>query len=114
MNTNTNLVLSADQGLIVPLNRLLYIQAKDNASQLYIEGGRNLLEWKPLKYFNLMLSDQVGFLRIHRSYIVNRNYVVKSRANELQLTDGTVLPIGITYKEKTHQWILKPPENTDR
>ena len=42
------------------------------------------------------LTDQLkssGFLRIHKSYLVNINYINNLHYNQVILTDGTVLPV---------------------
>ena len=38
------------------------------------------------------------FVRVHRSYLINRNYLEAKRSNELTVK-GTVIPISRRYKD---------------
>ena len=40
-----------------------------------------------------------SFVRIHRSYAVQKNYIDKKMTNELLLNNGTIIPIGRSYKD---------------
>lgn len=55
---------------------ILYCQADDNYTHIYLNSGAKLLASKTLKYFEESLST-LGFLRIHKSYVVNINAIVK-------------------------------------
>jgi two-component system, LytTR family, response regulator len=43
----------------------------------------------------------IDFVRIHKSFAVNRNYIQKKLSQELILTNGVAIPIGRKYKENT-------------
>ena len=43
-----------------------------------------------------------SFVRIHRSYAVQKNYIDKKMTNELLLNNGTIIPIGRSYKDNLH------------
>lgn len=52
------------------------------------------------------LEDQLlnkGFVRIHRSYIVNLPYVSKFQQSSLCLKTGSTIPIGVTYMKPVRQ-----------
>ncbi len=53
---------------VVPVEELVYIEAKDDYVMLYTEKGRYLKE-KTMKYYESHLDGQ-QFVRVHRSYIV--------------------------------------------
>lgn len=77
---------------------------------LYIEGQRNyqIVHLADQKTEDLkMTMDQLekmllpkGFIRIHKGYIVNHSYVQRIDGLELQLRDGTVLPISRSRLEE--------------
>ena len=56
---------------------ILYCKADDNYTEIYLE-NKKLLVSKTLKYFEEALADY-PFARIHKSYLVNVNEVVKYR-----------------------------------
>lgn len=61
---------------IVSINTILYCEAVDNFTRFFFEIGQPLLICRTLKYFEEVLKDH-GFLRIHRSYLINPNFVVR-------------------------------------
>ncbi|MBV2247482.1 MAG: LytTR family DNA-binding domain-containing protein [Lentimicrobium sp.] len=61
--------------LVIAVHTIYYIEAQDDYVMIHSEQGRHLKE-KTMKYFEHHLpADE--FIRIHRSYIVNINYIVK-------------------------------------
>lgn len=60
---------------VIPAEKILYIEAQDDYVMIYAEDGKHLKE-KTMKYFESHL-DSNQFIRIHRSYIVNVNFIVQ-------------------------------------
>ncbi len=47
-----------------------------------------------------------GFVRTHKSYLVNFAYVQKLTSTQVHLSDGTILPVGRAYKEQVlSKWV---------
>ncbi|MBE5979886.1 MAG: response regulator transcription factor [Paenibacillaceae bacterium] len=44
-----------------------------------------------------------GFVRVHRSYIVNLSYIVMFQQNAVCLKTGAVIPLGVTYIKQVRQ-----------
>jgi two-component system LytT family response regulator len=61
---------------IVPISSILYCEAVDNFTRFYFESGPQLLICRTLKYFEDVLKEH-RFLRIHRSYVINPDYVIR-------------------------------------
>lgn len=61
---------------IVNINSILYCEAADNFTKFYFETGPPLLICRTLKYFEDILAEH-HFLRIHRSYLINPEFVVR-------------------------------------
>jgi two-component system, LytTR family, response regulator len=75
---------------------------------LYVEGLKDYTKivTKDKKHFvltsigNLLKENHFqNFIRIHRSFAVQEIYIERKQANELLLNDGTLLPIGRSYKD---------------
>lgn len=61
---------------IVAINTILYCEAVDNFTRFHFESGAPLLICRTLKYFEEVLKEH-RFLRIHRSHLVNPEYVIR-------------------------------------
>jgi len=69
----------------------------DNSySEIHFKDRTKLLVSRTLKNFEDTLQDFPEFFRSHKSYIVNRNYIinyVKSDGGYLEMSDDTRVPI---------------------
>ena len=61
---------------IVNISTILYCEAVDNFTRFYFEAGEPQLICRTLKYFEDLLKGY-RFLRIHRSYLINPDYVIR-------------------------------------
>jgi two-component system LytT family response regulator len=61
---------------IVDIQSILYCEAVDNFTRFHFESGNPQLICRTLKYFEEVLKPH-GFLRIHRSHLVNPEYVIR-------------------------------------
>jgi two-component system LytT family response regulator len=75
---NQKIMLPTMEGFeIVAIKTILYCEAADNFTRFYLEDVANpLLICKTLKYFEEILKEH-RFLRIHRSYLINPDYVIR-------------------------------------
>ncbi|MGC8823098.1 MAG: LytR/AlgR family response regulator transcription factor [Bacteroidales bacterium] len=60
---------------VIPLDQIVYLEAQDDYVMIYTPTGKHLKE-KTMKYFETHLPDR-QFVRIHRSYIVNIDYIAQ-------------------------------------
>lgn len=77
---------------------IMYIQMADHYGEVYIKGGSRLLWRKTLSNIESYLYG-FNFIRCHKSYIVNMDYVKIRRRNQFILYDGTSIPIGRKYNK---------------
>lgn len=86
---------------LLKTNSILYCEADSNYCKIVCLDGRNIVLSKTLKYIEELLPSSL-FQRIHKSYLVNLNYVNRfSKGNELllELTNGETLPVSVRQKE---------------
>lgn len=81
---------------IVPVEQIRWIEAQDDYVMIHSEKGKYLKQ-KTMKYFEDHL-DENAFVRIHRSHIINLNYIqhLEQQENDsykLILKNGTELPV---------------------
>ena len=61
---------------LVAINTILYCEAVDNFTRFHFEKNPPLMICRTLKYFEDILKEH-QFLRIHRSYLINPEYVIR-------------------------------------
>lgn len=85
---------------ILNVSDILYCKADDNYTEIFLE-NKKILVSKTLKYFEEALSD-FAFARIHKSYLVNVNEVVKYRKGKggsVVISSGKELLVSASKKK---------------
>jgi two-component system LytT family response regulator len=86
---------------IVPIKEILYCEAADNFTKFYFDGGQPLLICRTLKYFEEVLLPH-GFLRIHRSYVINPDFVTrysKGKGGYVTMKNNQELEVSASKKQ---------------
>jgi two-component system LytT family response regulator len=86
---------------IVNIKTIIYCEAVDNFTRFYFESGNPLLICRTLKYFEELLNDY-NFFRIHRSYLINPEYVIrysKGKGGYVTMKNNKELEISPTKKK---------------
>jgi len=83
----------------VPLTSVCYLKAESNYTRIYLTDGEQYYVSRTLKSWMDEICG-VGFLRCHRSYLVNRNEIkeICRTTGELCLKDGAILPISRRFQ----------------
>ncbi len=100
----------------VPVKKILYIEAYRRTMIMH------LLEEQAIYQFYSTMAEleqklnSAGFLRIHKSYLVNMEYIQQMQAGRVELSDGTVLSVSrknyAEIKENflmwrgEHRWVI--------
>ena len=85
---------------VLNISEILYCKADDNYTEIYLE-NKKILVSKTLKYFEDALSG-FPFARIHKSYLVNVNEVVKYRKGKggsVVISNGKELLVSASKKK---------------
>jgi two-component system, LytTR family, response regulator len=85
---------------IVPVSSILYCEANDNFTNFFLDDRDKLMICRPLKYFEDILKGH-RFLRIHRSFVINPDYVVrysKGKGGAVTMKNGQELEISANKK----------------
>ncbi len=93
---------------LIHSNQILYCQAESNYCCIKKIDGITKMATKTLKYVEEILPAN-SFQRIHKSYVINLNYVVRyNKANrEVELTSGEKLPVSFRKEEEFINAILQ-------
>ncbi|WP_298498328.1 LytTR family DNA-binding domain-containing protein [uncultured Algibacter sp.] len=81
---------------------ILYCKADDNYTEIYLNNNKKKLVSKTLKYFEEALINS-GFARVHKSYLVNVNEVVKyikGKGGSVLLSNGKQVMVSASKKSE--------------
>ena len=81
----------------VNFENILYIEGLKEYVTFHLKEGKRIITLKSLKSLEELLPN--NFMRIHRSYIVNKNEVISLYRNMIEIGDKKI-DIGKTFKEK--------------
>nr|WP_321246934.1 LytTR family DNA-binding domain-containing protein [uncultured Psychroserpens sp.] len=79
---------------------IMYCKADDNYTEIYLNNNKKKLVSKTLKYFEEALTES-GFARVHKSYLVNVNEVVKyvkGKGGSVVLSSGKEIMVSASKK----------------
>ncbi len=79
---------------------ILYCKADDNYTEIYLNNNKRKIVSKTLKYFEEALSAS-SFARVHKSYLVNVNEVVKyqkGKGGSVVLSNGKEIMVSASKK----------------
>lgn len=104
----SNITLPGTHGYeILPLNEVTHLQGSDNYSTFFMRSQKKYLVAKTLKDYDELLA-QSGFMRVHKSFLVNIIYVdslQKDESTEIYLKDGISIPVSRRRLNEVENWI---------
>ena len=86
---------------VLNVNDILYCKADDNYTEIFLE-NKKILVSKTLKYFEEALAE-FAFARIHKSYLVNVNEVIKykkGKGGSVVVSNGKELSVSASKKKE--------------
>lgn len=90
------------------IHGIIYMEAEGNYSSIHFEDHR-LLVSRNLTAIALQLGSPEQFVRIHRSYLVNLDYLtryIKGKRPTLELVGGIILPVSESRKQDLEDAIM--------
>lgn len=90
----------------IPLTEILYVEAMENYSKIFRTEKHYVLTRMNLKSIQSLLPES-GFLRIHRSYLIATDKVVRFTRREVTLCQETTLPVGRQYAQSVFSELQK-------
>jgi two-component system LytT family response regulator len=110
VNPKNTFILPTSTGVeIIDCSSLVRIAATSNYCKLFFSDGRTLVVAKLLSWFETRLSSR-GFIRLHRSHMVNMQYILrlnKDKRTEVVLKDLLVIPVSRRKKQYCKKVILQ-------
>jgi len=103
-NSDRKIAIPTSEGLkFVQLDSVVYLEADSSYCNIHLSDKKQVVVSKPLKYFSDKLEGDRIFLRPHKSYIINMNYLqeyVKEDGGMLKLSNGSLIPISRQKKDE--------------
>ncbi|MEL6561406.1 MAG: response regulator [Bacteroidota bacterium] len=98
LSSNYERIFVRDSGALKPVEgtQIMYAKGEDNYTRIMLENGKEYVISHTLKNVEEKLLDNY-FCRVHKSYIININYVDMIIGNSLEIS-GKSIPIGKTYR----------------
>jgi len=94
-------------------NEILFLKADNNTTDFHMKDGKTICAFKTLKTFEHMLPN--NFLRIHKSYMVNIDYVSRINFGKFKCTikkDNQKIPFTKTYFHNVDLLLKELSEST--
>ena len=86
---------------VVQVRDIIRCQANGNFTDFFLENGSRKLICRTLKFYDEILSE-MGFARIHKSHLVNLEYIVsykKGKGGQVTMKNGDVVDVSATRKQ---------------
>ena len=86
---------------VVELNDILYAESSGNYTNFHFASKQSICSSKPMHEYEELLSD-AGFIRIHKSYLVNLLHVkeyIRGEGGSVKLTSGQELEVARRKKD---------------
>ena len=81
----------------LPLAEILYVESNDDITIVVATGDRRFRNKTPISQWEAILSPR--FVRVHRSYLVNRAAITRIDVDLLYLGDDIQLPVSRKYRD---------------
>jgi two-component system LytT family response regulator len=97
------IAISSMEGLLfVATDDIIYLEANSNYTSFYLTGNRKITATKTLKDFEELLPPSI-FIRIHHSYLINKNGVekyIRGDGGQVLMKNGVLLDVARRKKDE--------------
>jgi len=101
-NLHNRIAIPSLEGLqFIDIIDIIYLEAESNYSFIYLQNATRITVSKTLKDFEELLPSHT-FIRIHHSYIINKNHVrkyLKGEGGQVLMSNGKLLDVARRKKE---------------
>jgi len=97
-NENIIFVKSDGKWIKVDISKVWFIEALKDYLRLWTDSGKIIIH-STMKNFEEQFAQIPFFIRVHKSYIINMNYISEIDGNTIRIKDQAIT-IGNTYKEE--------------
>ncbi|MEM8892526.1 MAG: LytTR family DNA-binding domain-containing protein, partial [Bacteroidota bacterium] len=99
---NKKVVLPVLDGFeVVEVHEIIRCQANGNFTDFLLKDGSKKMICRTLKFYDELLSE-LGFIRIHKSHLVNMEYIVgykKGKGGQVSMKNGDMVDVAPSRKK---------------
>lgn len=97
-----NLTINTKEGVVfLEKEKIIRCEATINYTNFILTENKRFLSSKTLKEYVEVLSEQDNFIQVHRSHLINVDYIEKlNRRGYITMKDSTIIPISRRMKDK--------------
>jgi two-component system LytT family response regulator len=99
--TSSKIALSdMNKTAFILLDDIVYLESSGSYTIFHLKDKQQYTKSKNLKYFEDSFLDHRQFVRVHKSYIVNKKHIKAYRksSSDLELLNGAIVPMSIGYR----------------
>ena len=89
---------------LVKISEIIYLESEGEYVRMHLADGTSITTLFRLKNMETALPAE-HFMRIHRSYIVNLDYIRSYVRGRVYISENEYLPIGEVYKEAFQHYV---------
>ena len=83
---------------VINLSEVIFIESLDHNLTYHFK-IRKITERQTIKEFLEKVTNE-NFIQVHKSFIVNKKYIVTIESNKISMTNGIIVPFSRTYKAR--------------
>lgn len=104
-DSKDNFIILKTEGMHrkLSLSDIIYIESQGNDIRITLSTNENFISKSKITDLELLLNSK-GFIRIHRSFIINTEFVTAFNNNELHLGSYQI-PVGRSYRQEFENFI---------
>lgn len=96
--SNNISITSFGEPISIEIKNIIYLQSDINYTRIFLNNNTTFLVAKSLKYYDTLLCAH-NFIRIHRSFLVNRIYIANINSTNITLNNDKILPLSRRSKK---------------
>ena len=107
--TKHKVIVNSKSGIeSIETQLIINLESKSNYTHIYLENDQSIMSSKTLKeYEQTLCVERSSFMRVHHSFIINLNKVVRyfKSAETVVMQNGQEIPISKSRKEEFLKWL---------
>ncbi len=87
---------------------IMYFESKSNYTLVYLNGQEAILTPKTLKEFEAQLGNNLNFMRVHNSYVINLHKVLRylKESDTIVMIDHQKIPLSKSRRTAFFRWLV--------
>jgi len=89
----------------LPIRDIIYFESRNREVIIHTVNGTEVFYGRLKDIYEYL--NKLKFIQIHKSYLVNYNYIVKLEYHQVTMSNNVVLPISQANRKKTRELQLE-------